>query len=402
MTGELFLSLLNPALAALLSASFSVLWFYRRNKPHLLLLAMTFGACGLAFGIQDLLLPFDTPESRLITNGLFLVALLALCTAGLLRVNAPIPVAAFALLSAAGMAALSVFAYWYPSLSGRIYAVNITFSLIAGVTLWHVIAAGPRDRTDWLVVAVAGVGLLISITRPAFTLIEGYDGLGVTHFQRSTYWMAVQVMTAVLAVSVALAFLAATVAEIIAELRLEAQQDALSGLLNRSGFETAAQQALSGQRDGSWPAAVLLADLDDFKKINDTYGHAAGDSVIAEIGRLLRVSGKTQIAGRIGGEEFALFYRGLKRGDVQAIAEDLLAALRLMEVSGLPRDQRITMSIGVHVRAGHESLQAMLASADSALYDAKRGGKNRVALTPFKLRAVIDDPAFLSTFAAMA
>ncbi|CAM9519006.1 unnamed protein product, partial [Phaeothamnion confervicola] len=168
-----------------------------------------------------------------------------------------------------------------------------------------------------------------------------------------------------------------------AELRELAAMDPLTGLPNRRHFlsrleqESARINRLQGHR-----AAVLMLDSDHFKRINDAYGHAAGDQVLAHIARLLsRELRKVDVAGRIGGEEFAIILPGADLVSAEAFAERLR-----MRIASNPSSQGgtvlpMTVSIGV---AGMDAADAMaadaLARADRALYRAKAQGRNRVVV----------------------
>jgi len=141
--------------------------------------------------------------------------------------------------------------------------------------------------------------------------------------------------------------------------------------------------------------AVAILDVDHFKRINDTYGHEAGDAVLRELGQvLLKTIRKTDIVGRFGGEEFLVLLPGASVEVAQARALAVLEAVRAMEVAipnGAPLNH-ITASIGVAAVPLHVARGDMLvAAADTALYQAKGQGRNRVVLSD--RRAVLPAPA---------
>ncbi len=112
---------------------------------------------------------------------------------------------------------------------------------------------------------------------------------------------------AVVSLLLAFTMLAAAALDTMRDLRVETNTDPLSGLLNRRGFERAASEALSRQAAQNLPAALVIADLDHFKVVNDRFGHAIGDRVIVAFAELLRqAAAGNGIAGRLGGEEFAV------------------------------------------------------------------------------------------------
>ena len=179
------------------------------------------------------------------------------------------------------------------------------------------------------------------------------------------------------------------------QLRSQAIRDQLTGLYNRRFLEDALTRETGRAARSGEPVAVAILDVDHFKRINDTYGHEAGDAVLRELGQvLLKTIRKTDIVGRFGGEEFLVLLPGASVEVAQARALAVLEAVRAMEVAipnGAPLN-RITASIGVaamplHVARG----DALVAAADAALYQAKGQGRNRVVLSD--RRAVLPAPA---------
>ncbi|OWL94742.1 hypothetical protein CBQ26_14580 [Deinococcus indicus] len=154
-------------------------------------------------------------------------------------------------------------------------------------------------------------------------------------------------------------------------LRELASRDALTGLLNRRGFEEQ-----TGDQPGRERGALLLLDVDSFKAVNDRHGHAAGDEVLAAVGRVLagHVPGGA-VAARWGGEEF-IVWAPLDLGGAARLAERLRAAVE----RAVWNDLRVTVSVGVSDWPAGEDLRGAFRQADDALYAAKRGGRNRVVL----------------------
>jgi diguanylate cyclase (GGDEF)-like protein len=205
-------------------------------------------------------------------------------------------------------------------------------------------------------------------------------GSGATagEYVRTNYALISQSSTAVLVVAVGLTLLAVLVLEIMTAQQNESESDALSGLANRRGFDRGVQSAFA--RSGPAGHVLVVCDLDHFKAVNDTYGHQVGDFVIQEFGRLLRrhmLDGG--VAGRLGGEEFAIF---LPATDVEVavlFAQTLRSATAT--ISDLPADMRITASFGVTPVTSADDLVAAFRRADRALYEAKNSGRNRVKIS---------------------
>lgn len=169
----------------------------------------------------------------------------------------------------------------------------------------------------------------------------------------------------------------------ISQLRSQADFDPLTGLPNRRHFERAAAQAVAMAQRHQTQVAVLGLDLDHFKRVNDTWGHAAGDQVLAEVARLFKASLRGQdLPARVGGEEFAAILPGADAEQARSVAERIRMAVQATPV--LLEDAQVvhmTLSIGVAMyRPGEADLQAALKRADAALYRAKQSGRNRVEM----------------------
>ena len=161
-----------------------------------------------------------------------------------------------------------------------------------------------------------------------------------------------------------------------AELERRSVSDALTGILNRAGWNQQAPVALAVADENKHPVSLLYLDLDHFKSINDRHGHAVGDAVIEYAARLIRdeVRGHDLVA-RLGGEEFAVLLTGTGAIRAPAVAARIR---RNFEREGGPVPS--TLCVGVAERLPGENLAALMARADAALLRAKHNGRNRVEL----------------------
>lgn len=163
------------------------------------------------------------------------------------------------------------------------------------------------------------------------------------------------------------------------ELRHQAFHDSLTGLANRALFEDRLAHALAGARRHGWGIAVLFLDLDDFKTINDSLGHACGDELLRTVAHRIRgVARATDTAARLGGDEFAVL---LDTIDDASDAGDL--ALRILDALVAPvrigdHELRVTASIGLARGEGSIGVDELLRNADTAMYAAKESGKSTV------------------------
>lgn len=161
----------------------------------------------------------------------------------------------------------------------------------------------------------------------------------------------------------------------IGKLNIDSMTDPLTGLLNRRG----AQLAIDEWQACAQPFAVIFLDIDHFKKVNDAYGHAVGDLTLQFLAQQMRHVGRsTDILCRSGGEEFMLLLPDTSLTDALQIAECLRAT---MASTASPTGQPVTLSLGIaHYPSSHGQIEAVLRSADQALYLAKNQGRNRVVV----------------------
>jgi diguanylate cyclase (GGDEF)-like protein len=165
------------------------------------------------------------------------------------------------------------------------------------------------------------------------------------------------------------------------ELREQATRDSLTRLWNRSSILNELTRELARSERDRRPLGLVIVDLDHFKQVNDTYGHLAGDAVLREAARRMQNSIRQYDSiGRYGGEEFLILFPGCGEVDCVAQADRLRKQLAQAEMSVNDSSLRVTASFGVTVSVPGEvrTQEALIRTADEALYVAKRSGRNRV------------------------
>lgn len=166
----------------------------------------------------------------------------------------------------------------------------------------------------------------------------------------------------------------------IAKLNDAAETDPLTQVLNRRGLTRLAENRLVTARPSEYHALLLL-DIDYFKKINDEYGHAVGDQVLHEAAQRIRaVLRESEIFARIGGEEFAVFIPGVNRETAVLLAERIRVAIDSLPFETAAGKLKVTVSLGVCHATNRLSLAKFLEKADKALYKSKRTGRNKVSM----------------------
>ncbi|MGN6285983.1 MAG: GGDEF domain-containing protein [Afipia sp.] len=173
----------------------------------------------------------------------------------------------------------------------------------------------------------------------------------------------------------------ATRNDLVQRLRRLASHDPLTGALNKRAFQELAHKSLTELAAQDLSVAVLMLDIDNFKRINDNYGHAAGDLVLTVFADVVRTSLREgDVVGRLGGEEFGVLLPYCSQADGRKIAERIRAIFANTSI-GIPGGSTLLATVSIGVSSSEKSLpdfDLLLTRADAALYRAKRGGRNRV------------------------
>jgi len=166
------------------------------------------------------------------------------------------------------------------------------------------------------------------------------------------------------------------------ELEKRAKTDALTGLLNKHAAQDLVRMMLPAAHKRDERCALLMIDIDLFKQVNDTFGHAEGDRVLAEVGRIITNSCRAlDVAGRIGGDEFMVFMRGIDAPENAVQLGNRLSDLVKRAFQDDKLEGRVSLSIGAAVFPEHgKDFDALFQSADAALYYAKKHGRDAVKL----------------------
>jgi two-component system, sensor histidine kinase LadS len=390
-----------------------------RSAQHSRMIALTFGAL-MAMALAALLIWFVLSDKLLLLYAtLFsLQALYVAYLSGqgfewpLLSYGLPVAAYTWNVTAALSGAAACLFVREIAELSSfspRIYTafgwLAVTFVLLTFANLAQLVGLGG---------AVAALGNLIFVGAAVFTLVVAF--LAWRRNNRAAGWFlmawglleAFTIATAVrllftdpegaegllyyglpLSMVAAAVLIALGVADRLRDQRLaltdaerRAQTDPLTGVLNRRSLVERLNAACLRARARGLPIALLFIDLDRFKEINDTRGHAAGDACLqAIIGPIQAELRQSDVIGRYGGEEFVVILSSADAAAAQPIAERIRNRVADVRVDGFGEQIRLTCSIGV---ATSDTLgvwgEHLIARADAAVYDAKRSGRNRVQI----------------------
>ncbi|MEQ8951449.1 GGDEF domain-containing protein, partial [Parvibaculum sp.] len=162
----------------------------------------------------------------------------------------------------------------------------------------------------------------------------------------------------------------------------EARTDGLTGVNNRKAFDEALSRELAEAEKGGQPLCLVIGDIDHFKKFNDTFGHRTGDQVLRLVASCLKTGVHAgHFVARYGGEEFAVIMPATEIASAETIANKIRETVQARELVKRSTGEslgRVTMSMGIALLQPGEAGASLVERADSCLYDAKRGGRNRV------------------------
>ncbi|MFY0733340.1 GGDEF domain-containing protein [Aurantimonas sp. NFXS3] len=240
-------------------------------------------------------------------------------------------------------------------------------------SVWRLAKADERSWLDTaLAVALCLVSGIFLVRLPLFPML--FDGTASYHaVKTSGLETTLLTLSGLVTPLVVFLLLARIISGVITDYRRRSERDAMTGLLNRRGFDQSLSRTL--KRGG----AVILCDIDHFKQVNDSYGHAVGDTIIRAFGDLIGRSGYR--AGRIGGEEFALILPDCSARQAARVAETLRLTFYRTEHEALAAGHRISASFGIAGFTPTDTMDAVLLAADRALYRAKDNGRNRVVIS---------------------
>jgi len=384
MGGAVFILAINMAVAGLLAAAFMTVAVYDVRR-----ISARWMAVGYLLGVAYFVIEFSIPS---FANAIPVVVMaFAVMLAGILAFNIAIAhkyeVAAPWRLMIAFLVVATVTVSLVQDLPRqsleRMMAYQLPYAIMTLVAV-GIVQASPlkRQRLDYVLMALLGATAVQFAAKPFIAQALGGWGANPQAYSRSSYASVSQALGSVFLVAVALLILVMIVRDVLADATAKSETDALSGLMNRRGFEYHAQDALRSAARHGMPVSMIIADLDHFKSVNDSFGHACGDRVIEVFATFLReAASNDHIAGRIGGEEFAMLLPGVNLMAARLLAEGIRSAFGALPIEGLPPNHRCTASFGVAELDRAAGFEALMRRADQALYDAKKSGRDCVRMS---------------------
>ncbi len=335
----------------------------------------------LAIGLPLLLLRHQLPDAiAILLPNVLLMAATTLYYAGCSRFvgkqpNWPI----VAPLAAVVCAGFVYYIFVVDHVPARVLLISCYSSVLLALAAERLLSRPARPQSAWLhalSAAIAIGSLLVHVARAVYFLpLDAHAGELLFLSKGNVVLMIVAAATLPM-LSIMLVHDA-----LLADARHAADRDFLTGTMSRRAFEHRVERHFPSQpAHAAGLAALILIDIDHFKSINDTYGHAGGDTVLREFGSMVQANLRSDATvGRIGGEEFAVFVPELSLTEALRIAERLRHAVEQAPVITAQGECRYTISCGVAVLAASQGYEQLYAQADANLYTAKHSGRNRVA-----------------------
>lgn len=384
MSGAGFILAINLFVAGLLAASFLAIAAYDRRRESARWLALSYTIGMANFVVEFAIATLGSSILLVLSAYGSLLAALAMFNVGVARkYSVRVPWLTMSIVFVASLVTCYLIQDMSRQSFTRMLIYQTPFFIMQALAAGTVAQSKTRTAPDNLLMALLALSALQFLSK-AF-LFKAFGGTGDTPdlYLATNYAMFSQSMGTVFAMAVALMLLVILVRDVLSDANARSETDMLSGLLNRGGFEVRAAAALHEAGRLGMPASLVISDLDHFKLVNDNFGHAAGDKVIVSFANFMRsATASNHVAGRVGGEEFAILLPGTNLVAARLFAEGARSAFAALSVEGLPPGKRLTASFGVAEWGKGETVGDLMVRADQALYIAKNSGRDCVKIAP--------------------
>ncbi|MDP2121539.1 MAG: GGDEF domain-containing protein [Hoeflea sp.] len=380
MTANLSYQWLGPAIFVSAGVAFLLLYWHDHKQLAALRLAGAYFVSLIGFMAVMLVDEASPAGFQLITLASLFFGhfLLVWGVASLFRQKFPRLAFGLALVVTSGAIiyanlASSAFSLRYTAVCGFIILVD----LICCRLVWR----ARSHRVDIVVAAVFLVQAMITLNRIVQINLSEVDLSTRSAFIKSHFASSMQTENAIFAIVIGLALFARYSVTLVMRLSRLAETDPLTGLFNRRAFE--AKVPAMRTSAAPLPTGLIICDIDHFKRVNDTYGHDVGDTVLKTVAQLLQnVAGDGAICARLGGEEFCILLPDSNGEMTRLTAARLRVAIEMQQMVSSGRKFGLTGSFGYCELAPGDDLRVAMARADAAVYQAKADGRNLVRSAP--------------------
>jgi len=370
-----YFALIVPACSILFGAVLVACWRFMPHERSLPWLAAGYVLNALPLAAQSLMTNEQLASWTLYTGVLYLGCAWAMAHGMALRYGGSAHPRWALAIGAATLGLLLAYSRLTDDLWMRVLCLNLGLAALLALGLGDTRQAARAQHLPGRL--LRGIYLLLvayALARPVVWWLV--SPAATAELTRSGYWLLMLAANIVVGLLFMAVLLADTVGQLVRVLKTERDLEPLTGLLNRRAFFEQAERLLA--IPGTPGRALLVCDLDHFKQVNDTGGHAAGDRVLQAVSQVLREQVRAgDLVARFGGEEFVVLAACADLPAAAALAERIRARLARMPCRATGR--AVTGSLGVAWAASAQALPEALKRADALLYQAKQAGRNRVA-----------------------
>ncbi|MEP5031949.1 MAG: GGDEF domain-containing protein [Parasphingorhabdus sp.] len=364
------------AILGLFAVVFAIVYLHDRKQRMAGWLALAYLSGLAAFLVDISRSALDPIQSDIAAKTLFWCFSLAFSLALFDRFKTLYPTVKLGVIIGTGAGALWWFSFGDPDIIMRSTFSSITAGLLISTTL-PTLWKRRSGLLDTILLGLIAILSAIYFLRPylIYSVLDAAHTIGT--YQNSAYAMLLHGSSAIAALACGVTLLIVLGHDIILKYQRETTIDPLTGLMNRRGLDQFITKELN--KKGVDDCAVMIVDLDDFKQVNDLFGHETGDHVLKRAASILqRVTGNLGKVARIGGEEFVILLDELSSEDRLVVAQHLRLSVGMIVHPEIGPEDRVTASFGVALIFKGESFAMALRRADSALYEAKSDGRNCV------------------------
>ncbi len=376
---EVLFLLFTPIVAWTLAATLLGVWLRDRSRKENAALALGWFLTGAGFMISQAMPAEMGRITVAITHAFYTTGATAIAWGILHRAKVTPALPSWLLIAGLFYLAMFVSIAVGGSVVADLYLTNMACGLIFFSALQLLLRRGAADLLHRILIAVLVVVVAQFFIRPTIAFMFD-DGVTASNYRDTVYYSALHATLSIGSLFFGLTLVTIAVRDMIVQEREATAMDPLSGLLARREFEERVAQKIALARQGDVPLALVVGDIDHFKRVNDIWGHQVGDRAIAAFGELLSQTVREyDVAGRVGGEEFCVLVWNADEAVAASLAERLRLGLSEVEIEGLSSNVRLTASFGAAEMRRSEGYPSLFARADRALYLAKGAGRNRVA-----------------------
>ena len=373
---EQIIGLITPTMAVIFMLVFLVMWNRGKMGSYVLAFAASYFFFAVGFAATHLL-DTGTPYIFHVTQFFYTLCVASSVWGVATRVGQPPHLGSLLTVYALSATTLAVAVATSSDISSRLIIVNTGYGVMYVISVMILLGAHKREAIDKLIIFTQALFAAQFLIRPVLTLLVE-SSIAADAYRQSIYYSVVNLSLSLISLMGAMVLVGACVYDQIKAVRERAEMDMLTGLRTRRAFEQDVVAQIEKAKQEGVPVSLVVADIDHFKSVNDVWGHQVGDKAIAAFGRVIEATIRdSDIAGRIGGEEFCILAWNCEGEAAVAMAERIRKRFSVTQVEGMPDDHRLTASFGVAGRKEGEGYGKLFARTDASLYKAKEEGRNR-------------------------